>query len=185
MNKSSRSVIVMVSLLVIVAAGGLFAQVQNNKLSGGLELSIPTGDFGDVAGTGFGVSGQYLYAFRKDITITGSAGYLMWGGKDFGYYSYNYSDIPIKGGLRYYINPGFYVMGELGLHIYMFSFEYEDPITHIKVSDSDSDTEFGFAPGVGYEHRINEKMTFDLSIRYEIGDLDYLAIRGGLNFDMK
>ncbi|MCK5833839.1 outer membrane beta-barrel protein [bacterium] len=158
--------------------------IGEKAVSGGLELSIPTGNFGDVAGTGFGVTGQFLYKFKDNIIFTGTTGYIIWGGKDFGTSSYNYSEIPLKAGAKYYFHTNIYGMAELGLHIYSYKFEYTDPWSGNKVSSSDSNTEIGFAPGVGYEMPIKDKMSFDVSIRYEIGDLDCLGVRAGINYDI-
>ena len=171
-------------LAVLVLSSCLLAEGEK-AVSGGLELALPTGDFGDVAGTGFGATGKFLYQFKPDIKITGTTGYIMWTEKESAAFSYKYSVIPLKGGVRYYFTPNLYAVGELGIHIYMFSFEYQDYWTGQKVSDSDSDTEFGFAPGAGYEMPINENLDLDISLRYEIGDLDYLAFRVGLNFPLK
>lgn len=45
-----------------------FAQHQVNA---GVELGLPSGDFGKTQGIGFGVSGKYLYNMNDNSAITG------------------------------------------------------------------------------------------------------------------
>ena len=175
-----------VVLFVVVLLGGFSVMAKQKgdmAVGGGLEISLPTdSDFQNFAGTGFGVTAQFNYVYSEKITLLGTTGYIKWAGEDYGYYSYAYSEIPLKAGAKYYFMDNVYGLAELGMHMYRFSMDYTGTDYYGFGSHSDSNTEIGIAIGVGYEHPINEKLTFDGSVRYELNDLSYLGIRLGVNY---
>jgi hypothetical protein len=154
------------SLLVLAfsffAATGAFAQ-----FSIGLDLNLPMGTFGDVAGLGFGGSARYDGAINDNLSWTGSVGYINFSGKDisvpgFGTISGgSVGVLPIQAGVKYYFtesNAGFYGGLDLGMWI---------------GTASGSSSEFGFSPGVGY--RLEK---FDIAARYNaVGDISNLGFR--------
>jgi len=167
-----------VMLFVLIAVSFTAAKVVGNQnLGGGLQLGLPVDDyFNDAAGTGVGITLQYNRVMTPEIVLTASTGYILWGGEDYGGASWSWSEIPIRGGVKYFFSPSFYGIGELALHMYMFSVEYDQ--SYWGLTDySDSESEFGVSIGVGYEHPINDKMSLDASASYEINDLDYIGVR--------
>lgn len=168
-------------IMVVLALSGsvLFAGGLSYGING--ELAMPMGDFGDMANMGFGGTVQGEYAINEQIIGTASAGYLMWSGKDaWEDMDYSWTCIPIKAGAKYAFGP-LYGIFELG--IYMFSFEFDYEFMGYSISGDDSSSEFGFAPGIGYQMKLGEKMKLDLSIQYEIaGDFDLLGIDIGIRF---
>lgn len=157
-------------IIILLALSGsvLFADGLSYGFNG--ELAMPMGDFGDVAKTGFGVTGNVEYGITDKVTITGSVGYLMFGEELEGF---KYTCTPIKAGAKYAYSP---IYGIFELGIYQFALDIDD-------WGSDSESKIGIAPGIGYEMKLNEKMKLDLSIQYEIaGDYDLLGIDIGIRF---
>jgi hypothetical protein len=185
----------MKKVLVTIVALFLFvgiSQAQNKMyLNIGGNVALPMGNFGDVAGTGFGGSAQFEMQFTPQLLGTASIGYITWGGKDFGTFSYTYSAIPILVGAKYFFMPsgGFYGHAQLGL--YMFSADVESPaivvggITVGGGNVSSSNSEFAFAFGPGYEIPLSPKLMLDVSAAYiVISDLGHIGIRAGVKFGL-
>lgn len=182
----------MKKILVTIVALFLFVGISQaqNKMYGnvGVNVALPMGNFGDFAGTGFGGTAQFEMQFTPQLLGTASAGYIAWGGKDFGVFSYSYSAIPIMVGAKYYFMPsgGFYGHGQLGL--YLFSVDIKAPAStsqFINISGSSSSSEFAFSFGAGYELPLSPKLMLDLSGAYiVISDLGHVGIRAGVKFGL-
>lgn len=171
----------------------LIAFTQNSNAqfgaSVGTELVIP---FEDGFGVGFGIGVGGEYGLDDQSGITGQLGYtfLSTDGDNS-----SASMIPIQFGYKYYFDSkdkGFYGHGQLGFHMFKYSYEYETydqinmttgAITYKTVKESNTNTDFSLAFGGGY--MINENI--DLGLRYNMifGDghtFDYLAFRAAYNF---
>lgn len=140
-----------------------FAQHQVNA---GVELGLPSGDFGETQGIGFGVSGKYLYNMNDNSAITGTVGFLSFGGKDVSGVKFpSVSAIGFKGGYRYAFagsENGFYVEPQLGFTSFS--------------GGGASQSGFTFAFGAGYK-----VSKFDIGARYEStsvsgGSLPFIGI---------
>lgn len=172
------------SVLIVVAlflSTAVFAQGITYGVNG--ELALPMGDFGDMASMGFGGTIQGEYPINEQVIGTASAGYLMWSGKDeWEDWDYSWSCIPIKAGAKYNFGAsGLYGIFEAGMYMFTVEFEYEDEWLGT-ISGDDSESEFGFAPGAGYQMPMGN-MLLDISAQYEIaGDFDFLGIDVGLRF---
>lgn len=154
------------SLLVFAfsffAVTGAFAQ-----FSAGVDLNLPMGTFGDVAGLGFGASVRYDGAINDNLSWTAGLGYLSFSGKDYTIPGFgtisgtSFGVLPIQGGVKYYFtesNAGFYGGLDIGMWI---------------GTGTGSSSEFGFSPGVGY--RVS---SFDIGARYNIvSNLNNLGFR--------
>lgn len=153
-------------LMAVAALGSMsFAQKGAMSIGGGLGLLMPMGDFADVANMGFGILPQFEYSMNEKLNLTGTVGYVSWGGESvtvpyLGTWEYSFHDIPILAGAKYYFGEGKmkpYGMAKFGMHMFGVSVEVAG------VSESESETYFGFDFGGGMEMPINEKMNFDLS----------------------
>lgn len=182
----------MKKVFVTIVALFLFVgmtQAQNKmNLNIGANVALPMGNFGDVAGTGFGGTVQFEMQFMPQLYGTASAGYITWGGKDFGTFSYSYSAVPVMVGAKYYFMPtgGFYGHGQLGL--YFFSADVEAPAVSVGGFTFGGDlggssSEFALSLGAGYELPLSPKLMLDLSGAYIIiSDLGHVGIRAGVKF---
>lgn len=136
-----------------------FAQHQ---LNAGVEIGLPSGDFGKGNGTGFGASAKYLYNLNDNSAITGNLGFLSFAGKNGGP---SLSAIPFKAGYRYSFagsENGFYVEPQLGFTSFS--------------GGGASQSGFTFAFGAGYK-----VSKFDIGARYEStsvtgGSLPFIGI---------
>jgi len=179
-KKMKSQKLVIMALLLAVSS---FVFAQGISFGGNLELAMPMGDFGDMANMGFGGTIQAEYPINEQIISTASVGYLMWSGKDdYEDMDYSWSCIPIKAGAKYLVgDSGLYGIFELGMYMFSFDFEYE--LMGMTFSGDESESEFGFAPGVGYQMPLGEKMKLDVSLQYEMaGDFDFLGIDVGVRF---
>jgi hypothetical protein len=190
------AVIALLSLSTISFAGDLKSGGDaNGRFSVGLELALPSGTFGDQAGTGFGASVRYEMPMGSNLALMGTIGYLTFGGKtvDFGpggSFKYTESMIPIQVGAKYYFmeqQSGFYAALQLGIT----SFSVKSDITYPtgsglpNISVSASTTDLSYAPGIGY-HLAN----IDLQASYQIvsttgGSSSYIGIRAAYVFGSK
>jgi opacity protein-like surface antigen len=142
-------------------------------------FSLPTGDFGDVAGNGFGGGVGISVPHNDMLNFRGEVGYVIFGGQtlDFGTESldYSYSMIPIVALAEYHFDPDtpLYGLGGAGLFMSRASVEGKDPFTGEDFDDSESSTDFGISLGGGF--RINEQLAGEM--RYNvISDANQLTV---------
>lgn len=176
-----KMLLVLVILAFAFSMNTTFAQGKN-YLGIGANLALPMGSFGDAAGMGFGGSASFEMTFTPNITGIVTAGYLKFGGKDFGFFSYDYSDIPIMAGIKYYFTPGipFYAIGQIGFNFFNANASYTGPFG---ISATSSSTEFGLGLGVGYEVPVGMNGAIDLTGMFNIiSDLNYIGIRAAYRF---
>lgn len=183
-------------LLTIAVLGTLsFAQKGTMAIGGDVGLFIPTGDAGDVYSMGFGICPVFKYMLSDKLGLTGTTGYVMWSGKEeiMGI-EYSASDIPIKGGVKYYFGTGNmkpYVQGEFGLH--MVTGKAEGTFSYMgyttTINESSSETEMGFSFGGGFEMPMGEKMNLNVLAQYESimeeESFNNIVIKAGLVFNLK
>lgn len=182
-----KKLLSVLSLLVLVTMfTGTYAQ---NKMGLSVQAGVflPTGDFGDGAGTGFGGTATFVYDVSPMFQVTGSAGYATWGPKESlpSGYDYSFSSVPVLVGGRYsFGKDNFmpYVLAELGLHF--LSSSVEDPFFGKR---SESSTKFGFAPGVGFVYKFNPKVGLDVNVKYDIistegSSTTYVGVNAGVLF---
>jgi len=158
-----------------------YANAQGNMAIGaGLVVSLPMGDFGDGANTGFGGTAAFEYGFMPQLTGTGQIGYLTWG-TDVDEVSF--SAVPVLFGVKYFFIPGvgFYGIGQLGL-----TFLSTD-VPAITVpgfgtygGGSASSTEFTFGIGAGYEIPVSPTFSLDFTAGLNlISDANNIQVRAG------
>ena len=132
-------------LLAALLVGAVsFSSAQTSKSSNvgkfsiGLEAGLPIGDASDVYNFVIGASFKYEHPVAQNLYVTGSLGYNAFltksEFKDAGAKS-SYGFIPLKAGLKYYIQDGFFAEGQLGV---VFS------------TESGGGSAFAYAPGIGY-----------------------------------
>lgn len=161
----------------------LFSQIslaQMNNMAVGLNgtLSVPIGDFNDVAKMGYGLSGSFLYELSDRFEATGTLGFISWGGDkiEIGNTSVEATEsmttIPFLIGGRYYfddkeLSP--YAGGELGMHI--FSSSGTSSISGgINIGETKGETNvyFGFGFGGGAVYELDSSFKLDGSLQYNI-----------------
>jgi hypothetical protein len=130
-------------------------KAQSGRLSIGVDIAQPMGDFGDQASTGFGGSARYELPMGDKIGLTLTAGYLTFSGKDEGGFEFpNVNIIPVQVGAKYYFSEnqkGLYAAAEVGIHS-----------TSVDIEGAESSTDFSYAPEVGF-HMAH----IDLGLRYQ------------------
>lgn len=176
----------MKKLFVVFAVLALLVSVQAQnkfKLGVGLNVNLPAGSFGDVAGTGFGGTVQGELELAENIVGVGTIGYISYGGKDFGFSKYSYSMVPISVGVKYFFKPNLYAIGDLGY--YNFSYDYEWTWLGDKVKESLTTSEFGIGLGAGYVMPISDNLDLDLTGKYIIiSNTSSIDLRAGVKFSL-
>ena len=167
------------TIAAVAFAGGLMA--QENRVSVGLEVGLPMGDFADVSSIGIGGTLGLELPIADKIGLVAQAGYISFMGKEYettsvvnGVVSISTvkSDaagmIPIQAGLKYYFSDnqeGAYLGALVGVH--MQSVKEVTSInltTGVVETESKLHTNFSFAPMLGFILGEN----IDLGLRYQM-----------------
>jgi opacity protein-like surface antigen len=174
--------LVSVLLLTFLFTGFINAQ-RNMSIGAGFVVSLPMGDFGDAANTGFGGTAAFEMEFMPQLIGVGQVGYITWG-TDVDEVSF--SAIPILVGVKYFFVPGvgFYGIGQLGLTI--FSADTPEFVTPFGTfGGSESSTEFTFGIGAGYEVPVSSTVSLDFTGGFNlISDANNIQFRAGAKFDL-
>jgi hypothetical protein len=128
---------------------------------------LPTGDWSDFAGNGFGGGVGIRVPHDDRLSFRGEVGYIFYGGKDYDYgdfggvVEYSYSEIPIVALAEYQFNPDspIYGLGGVGIHRFAVSIDPEPDFQF-----DDSSMEFGLTLGGGF--RVNESVSGEM--RYNL-----------------
>mgnify|MGYP000863002575 CR=1 FL=1 len=154
-------------MITCLAATVAFAQQEEQKqltVDVAPLLSVPVGDFSDVASLGLGAEVIVNYPVMDKLVATGAIGYLYHLEKN----NATYTAIPIMIGAKYYFIPGVFAGAELGIH--RWSWEVD---TGFFGTVSSSSNEVTLTPQIGYELG-----KFAVTGQYVIsGDLSYVAAR--------
>jgi len=143
---------VLLALFILGAtAFSSFAQSKDGgKFSIGFEAGLPVGNVNNAFGSVFGGSLKYELPIAESTFFTLSAGYNSFQPKglykDFG--GSAFGAIPLKAGIKYYLEQGFFAEGQVGAAFY--------------TGDADG-TAFVYSPGIGYTFAGG----FEAGVRYE------------------
>ncbi|AFH47945.1 Hypothetical protein IALB_0233 [Ignavibacterium album JCM 16511] len=181
--------LLLISFVTVFAVTFTNAQSKMGaSVQGGVFL--PTGDFGDAAGTGFGATGTFIYELSPMLQLTGSIGYARWGSKENlpSGWEWSFSAIPVQVGLRYSFGKGNflpYVAAETGLS-FLSSKVTVEYFGQTFTSDN-SESKFGLAPGAGFLYKFNPKTALDVTLKYNMiftegSSTTYLGINAGVAF---
>ena len=91
---------------------------------------------------------------RNGSSIVGEADYISFSSKEILGQTFSRGTVPLKVGVRHYITPGFYTQGQIGVAI---STEGDNSIWK---------TGFLYAPSLGVELPVADKMAVDFGARY-------------------
>jgi len=162
-------------LLVVLSAVvfNSFAQSKSDdaaKFSIGIDPGLPVGNASDAYTFGLGIDLKYDLPVATSTFFNVSAGYTALftksALKDIGAKS-TYGYIPLKVGIKYYVDDAFFVEGQIGA---TFS------------TESGGGTAFAYAPGVGYKF----SDAVEGGVRYEgwshDGSLSQIALRIAFSF---
>lgn len=170
----------------LLAGLGLAANAQTkdpamsgSKIGVGADFAFPMGDFGDAYNFGVGGSLNFQAPIASKLNFVGEAGYLKFTGKEFNEMglSFKYPSVgfvPLKAGVRYFLAENFYAQGQVG--------------AAIATGDDASGTAFLYAPSLGVEFPVADKMAIDFGARYEgwskNGTSSFIGLRAALNFGL-
>lgn len=180
MNKIKVSLI-----LVIIFSGSLFAQ-HKIHLQADFNYASPSGIFGDLYNSGFGMGADVIYPLGDSWDVYFSTGYYTWGtnneyfeGKIKDIYGYDitidnntfYSEIPAVIGANFYFLEGKfrpYANLAFGMSYSILDKMGVDVNTGETFNIPEDDTKFstGYNFGVGVLYSVNPDVSFDLSAKY-------------------
>lgn len=170
--------------LALVAGLGLAANAQTkdpamngSKIGVGADFAFPMGNFGDFADFGVGGSLNFQAPIANKLNFVGEAGYLSFTGKEIGNTGVKFPSvaaIPLKAGVRFFLAENFYAQGQLG--------------AAFATGDNANGTAFVYAPSLGVEFPVADKMAIDFGARYEgwskNGTSSFIGLRAALNFGL-
>jgi len=168
---------VLAVVCLVLLAQVSFAQGEpgwsKHSLGANFELSLPMGDFGDVAEMGYGGNVRYQYGADRRGVFTATAGYLVWSAKGEGVAAVEPKAFNIFLGGKYYLTEGLYASLEGGL--YFVTYDYSGAVLNAEGSV----TRFMLPIGVGFQ-----KSGFEAGVRYMLLDMDFnsFSFTVGYNF---
>lgn len=120
--------------------------VVENPLRIGAEgaLVVPTGDWGDFAGIGFGALARLDYFVNEHLALTARPGYTHHLSETLQGIDFTYSSILLTGGVRGYVTPEVFLSGETGINLGRFKASANG------FSETDSETRVPLLVGGGY-----------------------------------
>lgn len=160
----SKIALAMIALLLMTGSA-LALDMEAKSFYAFGTFSLPSGDFGDFAGNGFGGGVGIEVPHNEQINFRGEIGYIKFGGQDLDFgtytYSYDYSMIPILALAEYHFDPDtpFYGLGGVGIYMLRYDATYDGPTGGFNVDLDGSTSEFGFTAGGGYA--VNEKINIE------------------------
>lgn len=164
------------AFLPLIASAQEATAQSKHTLGANAELSVPVGDFSNVAGIGYGGNVKYQYRAMPEGAFTVTAGYLIWTEKELSsLVTVQPSAFTVMLGGKFVIADGFYGSVEGGLYFLEYSYEgnYAD-----KLGSTDR---FMLPVGIGYE-----KSGFEVGARYMLLDteLPAFSLTVGYNFGL-
>jgi len=148
--------------------------IFKNSVGVGAELSIPVGDFADIAGIGYGGFARFQYGVDSRTAFTITAGYTVWSSKDLGpTLMAEAKAFRFLAGGKFYIAPSFFATIEAGTDAYMFDY------TGALITTSGTEWRFMLPIGVGFQ-----KSGFEVAGKYYVLHVDSpsFSITAGYNW---
>ena len=153
---------------------------QNKMAVGaGFVVSLPMGDFGDAANTGFGGTASFELGFTPQVVGVGHIGYIVYATESD---AVDFSTVPLLVGVKYFFAPalGFYGIGQIGLNFFSTTVEIPQVFGYGGGSVSESSSEFTLVLGAGYELPISSNVFLDFSGTFNlISNFNNIQLRAG------
>lgn len=167
-----KKFLILLSLLGFLAFKSAAQTNDGPKFNIALEGGLPLGTSKQLFSSIIGASLKYEYPLADNVFVTASAGYSGWLIKheysDFDGAKSVYSFVPLKAGIKGYLQEGFFLEGQVGASIYAGS--------------NGKSTSFIYSPGIGYTFDGG----FEAGVRYEAwvkdGTASQVALRLGFRF---
>jgi len=173
------------SLLIVFLFSVTSLNAQNKmSLGAGLVVSLPLGDFGDAANTGFGGTAIFELGFMPQLVGIGQIGYIVYGTESD---AVDFSSVPLLFGVKYYFVPGigFYGIGEIGLNFFSTTVEIPSFFGYGGGSVSETSTEFTFVIGAGYQLPVGSNVYLDFNGTFNlISDFNSIQFWAGAKFGL-
>lgn len=165
--------------LMTVAATGVQAQEATKGIGATAGVALPMGDFGDIAGLGFHIGGQYAMPLQNALGLRFNL--------DYGRYGLENNvdgNTSLLGGV---VNLTFNIETGTGLKPYIFGgLGFYNTKIEIDGFGSDDSSDMALNFGAGYNFAMGGKSLFTevryLSIQGDGGNLNTLPIVIGLRF---
>ena len=139
------------------------------------DATLPFGDFGDFASTGFSAHAMFCYMIARSLLLNLSVGYITFSEKEsIEGFDNSWSWIPVLLGLNYVFNPGrkFMPFIGFGVGLYLLRFSFTQTFTILgqtqTISGDGSNTEFGIAPRLGAYFLISAAILLSFSAEYNM-----------------
>ena len=134
---------------------------------GAADVSMPLGDFGDVAGFGFGGALGASYPWSEQVNLRAQAGYNYYSEEITGI---SFASIPVMALAEYHWDAAVpaYMLAGAGITVMRTS------MTILGIDVDDSSSEFGFGFGAGWS--VNEQISLE-GMYNLISDANHLSFQ--------
>jgi|SRR5262245_41250657 len=175
-----RAAVLAVTLCMF--AGSAYAGTTWLGGTGG--VGIPTGDYGNMASTGWHLGGTVIRQVNDSWGFGGDLAYHRWGGSDqvnVGGEEWNFSAVQATGQARYMLPSKSNVKPYLGAGIGLYSFGVKESTSGTSTSESD----MGFNFGAGMNFMSKPGMTWGFDGAYHVintsGNVDATGFNLGMH----
>ena len=182
--------------VVAFVFGGTILHCQT-KMTIQAGMAFPSGNFSNVANTGYGACGSLEFPQSELLSLTGSIGYYYWG-QYTAYYlgpANSYSDFQVMLGIRYAFSR-LDVHPYMGIEVGMNAMNFSQTTSYAAISNvyEVSQARFGITPLFGIIFKINPNLNFDVNLKYTTASSEkingitfpsnFYALNAGIQFKL-
>lgn len=179
-------------LLILILAVGISQSRAQTVIdfSGGLNIALPTGDFANYTGFGYGVSARVDFHVLEKSELYLLAGYMKFTGERMqlfsGSFERDYTMVPFLIGIKHDFNENWYGVIDVGVHILSYEYDfYNVPSNNpSSVPDDITTNSFGIGFGLGMQTPISDEFMLDILPKFNFveDDANYLDFRVGVRY---
>jgi hypothetical protein len=162
MEDAMRIKAAVLAVTLCMFAGSAYA--GSTWIGGNGGVGLPTGDYGDMAATGWHLGGTAMRQVNENWGFGGELGYHSWGGSNLvnvGGDKWNFSAVQATGQARFMIPSSGNVKPYLSAGVGMYSFGAKLTSASGNMDTSESDMGFNFGAGMNFMSKGNSTWGFD------------------------
>jgi hypothetical protein len=172
--------------IIVLITFILFSTISHsqNRISVGLgyDVAIPSGNFSDIAKTGHNWTVFADYPISPQFSVQLLTGYKIFAidAEPIAYQgnviTFDLKTIPVKGAVKYFINPDLFLVGEIGVDFTKLSASFQAAYGDPTNQSTDFIAKFTMGGGIGTSFELSEMSSINITSKYVFVDGGDLSI---------